>query len=121
MNVYLMQCGDLIKIGMSNKPKKRRWQVGVGREHRVELLQTWTMEDEHSAFTAERMAHYALEHCRVEGEWFRCSKTAALKAIRQAVKHVRVGNSVPYKKRDGLPNPWKRKSDETLPQLVSRR
>jgi hypothetical protein len=65
--VYLMTDGQLFKIGLSAKPRKRRSQVAQNRGRPVELLLTIPVEDMREV---ESFYHSRYANVRREGEWF---------------------------------------------------
>lgn len=66
--VYLLQCGDLYKIGFSLQPRKRLKQFRTGSPHPILLI--------HSLRTScyrqiERQLHHHFRGKRESGEWFK--------------------------------------------------
>jgi hypothetical protein len=60
--VYLLQLGDIYKIGMSTKPRRRSRQIGAPLIHKIAVAD---MEE------AEAALHRRFKNKRVRGEWFR--------------------------------------------------
>ena len=71
--VYVMQCGDLVKIGCSEKPKERRASIEIqawaqsATACRVDMLKVWPSLDQ---YDDERRLHGRLWRHHHAGEWF---------------------------------------------------
>jgi hypothetical protein len=66
-HVYLMQCGDLYKVGMSQDPERRRRQVSLSVGQPVVLLFTVKTSD---MANCEAAWHQRFAAVRRTGEWF---------------------------------------------------
>jgi hypothetical protein len=75
--VYIMSAIDddwqlvpLVKVGISQHPKKRLKQVRADVGHTVVLAATFPFWKRSHAFIVEQAFHKACAGCRVKGEWF---------------------------------------------------
>lgn len=82
--LYVMRRGDLVKLGVSCNPERRRREIGSD----VELLFVSRPVDD--ADRVERLAHRVLVlHASHErGEWFRASLSDAKRAIKVAIRQA---------------------------------
>jgi hypothetical protein len=83
--IYVMKCDDhpeLVKVGLSNDPVRRAFQV---RKKGALLPIVEYAKQAFNPINIERRVHQSLQHCRVRGEWFKCSVSVATAAILGAV------------------------------------
>lgn len=85
--VYAVHCRGFVKIGITHDPTKRLKSMQGGCPFPLELLAAWEVSAD-SAVVAERSAMVALTDTHHEGEWFKCSKPAALYALGAAATKV---------------------------------
>ena len=77
--VYLMKSGKYHKIGRTNSPDRRQYEIGIQLPE--ELIQIHSIEtDDPSGI--ETYWHNRFSHCRLKGEWFEL-KPSDIKAFRR--------------------------------------
>ena len=76
--VYVMQCGDRCKVGISHQPEDRRQTLQSGMGQNVELV--FSIEAEYSR-GVEVAAHRLLAPKHSQGEWFNCTPAEAIEAV----------------------------------------
>ncbi len=64
--VYVIRCGECVKVGKARDPRVRLGDLQVGNPHELELL-----EQHHGGWWLEAELHRALDGFHVRGEWFR--------------------------------------------------
>lgn len=64
-NIYMVKCGNYVKIGKAKDVQKRLSQLQIGSPQKLELIGS-TFVDEAMEF----YLHNKLEKYRVRGEWF---------------------------------------------------
>lgn len=95
--IYFAQCGDRIKIGISQDVIARLSQLRTGAGAPVKLIAAVEGDTR-----MERALHKKLKHLRIDGEWFRdCSETRA--AIQNSLNNF-PNFIVPGKRRRRGPN-----------------
>lgn len=67
-DVYVMQSGDLYKIGVSTSTKNRLKQVAATTKDPVKVVHSREVKN---PYTLESWLHNRFAHCHVHGEWFR--------------------------------------------------
>lgn len=78
--VYILQCKDFIKVGVSKNPKKRLAQIQTCNPNHVDLAYAH-MCPEACSKDIEKMVHEKLSKHRVNGEWFSCSAETVIKHL----------------------------------------
>lgn len=81
MPVYIMTCGDQLKVGKSNNPRSRWKGIRCSNPQPVELVYEVSTPND---FAVEREAHRILDEYRQGGEWFRTTTEVAIRAIEEA-------------------------------------
>lgn len=71
--VYLIVCGQYVKIGHSHAPEKRLHSLDVGPVD-SHVAHTWAFEDRPAAVRMEGRLHKLFAQHRVRGEWFLMDK-----------------------------------------------
>lgn len=79
-HVYVIRCGDLVKIGVAADVKER-WRSLSTANPAIEpvIYQTPAIAN---AREIEKYAHRALYSHRFKGEWFRCDASVAVDVVR---------------------------------------
>lgn len=65
--VYLIQCGNFFKVGISKQPKRRLKEIQTCNPLPCRIIGTKSVED---AVHLERFIHSELTECNSSGEWF---------------------------------------------------
>ena len=65
--VYIIQCHDLVKVGIANKPKFRLIELQVGCPYKLHLLKTFQTR---RPTADEKRLHKHWQAFEVRGEWF---------------------------------------------------
>jgi hypothetical protein len=82
--VYLIERADgVIKVGISKNVRRRRSHLAHASPEKLSILKTIRTK-QRLAFHIETGVKVLLRPFRVRGEWFKCSKTLALLALRAA-------------------------------------
>lgn len=68
LNVYIVSCGDLIKIGVTNDIDKRVKTLQTGNPFPIVVE---FVEQKRQAYKIESYLHRMFEQYRVQGEWFK--------------------------------------------------
>jgi hypothetical protein len=72
--VYFIRGMDLVKIGVSRKPRGRFFDLKIGSPVPLEFLFAWFVPEPYArGRNLENELHYRFRDCRVHGEWFRLS------------------------------------------------
>lgn len=87
--VYVMQCEQHIKVGISSDIAKRLSGLQGANPFKVTLATKFDFTDKQYAWLAEQTCHSAFEHYRGYGEWFNLSFEEAQPTIRQIVHATR--------------------------------
>lgn len=66
-SIYVMRCGDKLKIGIAKDPEKRRKTLQTGNAEKIIL--EWSRERA-DAFHLETHLHQKFSNHRLAGEWF---------------------------------------------------
>ena len=82
-SIYIMECAGRIKIGVAANVRSRRSALQSGNPGPVTLVWSSLVGD---AFLIEMQAHAILSVHRIGGEWFDCSREAAIGAVRSAIE-----------------------------------
>jgi hypothetical protein len=69
-NVYILQAGDYIKVGVSNNIKNRINQMQTGNPKKINLIAKRSFNKRSEAFYIEGVIHQFLKDHRQSGEWF---------------------------------------------------
>lgn len=80
--VYLIQCEDYVKVGVSSNPEGRLRSMQTGNPFNMFLVNKWETT---SDFRIESITHRELAEYRVHGEWFKCSPLVASNKIGNAL------------------------------------
>ena len=65
--IYLIQCGEYVKIGIATDPHKRIQELQIGNPQTLRLLHVLLSLD---AAADERLLHSRLSDYYVRGEWY---------------------------------------------------
>lgn len=68
--LYVMTAGDFIKVGITNDPIKRLYDLQIANPLVVELQKAYLPPEDIQALRIEMIAHRALQEFHVRGEWF---------------------------------------------------
>ena len=68
--IYIIQCNEYIKIGISEKPKQRLKALQTSTPYELVLVGTYDLKRPR---TTEKLIHALLDDYHVRGEWFNCS------------------------------------------------
>lgn len=83
--VYVIKrSSEEIKIGISNKPKRRLSQLAISTPDKLTLAHTVKPETI-SALYVEKAVKHMLAAVRTKGEWFACSPALGIMAINTAI------------------------------------
>lgn len=91
-DVYLIACGDYVKVGVAVDPKARLHDLQVGNPYDLTLVKTFPHRSRLHALLCERTAHQVLSKFAHHREWFSCSTEHALQvleAVHAATKTIR--------------------------------
>lgn len=64
--IYIIRCGDAVKIGFSDNPFNRIKELQVGNPERLKIIAMFP-----GSMRLERNIHARLKQYRINGEWFR--------------------------------------------------
>lgn len=65
--LYVLQCQNFVKIGVSKTPNRRIKQLQTGNPYKIYLLLNLKVED---AYQAENFFHKKFKNQNSMGEWF---------------------------------------------------
>jgi len=85
--VYVLQSGPYYKIGISKEPSRRLAEIRPRLPFPIELLHLIRTDN---MIGTERFMHKSLNHCRLNGEWFRPS-SEELKSLIDSVEKEKRG------------------------------
>ncbi|MFU8817404.1 MAG: helix-turn-helix domain-containing protein [Pseudomonadales bacterium] len=68
--MYVVSDGEVVKIGHTKDLFNRVSQLQTGNARRLEIVSHFEFPSRQAALDAERRAHRAAKHNRLEGEWF---------------------------------------------------
>lgn len=85
--LYVLRCGDYMKVGRSNFPHRRARQIAAGNPYEVELVYQAEVRDPGIAL-AEETAHRRLAEHHHRGEWFSCPAEIAVREVDGAIAEV---------------------------------
>lgn len=85
--VYVVACGDLVKIGVSYDPVKRLQSLRTGMPHRPYIVATRLLSKRKDAYALELRLHRLFHAHRSNGEWFRVNASVAAKALKNVQFH----------------------------------
>lgn len=80
--LYIMQCGEFVKIGISKMVQDRLRTIRTSNPQEVTLLRVYT-SDIQDAESMEFLLHRSLKEFHVRGEWF---KSEALEHVKMDCK-----------------------------------
>src|SRR5687768_5999742 len=82
-SVYIIACGDCVKIGMSSDPEQRLQTLKTGMKDEARLAGAREYPSRLHAKRAEAILHWSLmaKRVRARGEWYRMSPSQALAAL----------------------------------------
>jgi predicted GIY-YIG superfamily endonuclease len=80
--VYVVACGDSVKIGMSTDPNARLKDMKTGMPEAPYIVATRTLSSRALAHQMEKQLHWRFRARRAHGEWFRVPVQEAAKALR---------------------------------------
>ena len=69
-NVYVIEAGGRVKIGLSDDPRKRLGELATGSAYAPTLIHSWRVASRADALTMERAMHGVFRRQRMNGEWF---------------------------------------------------
>lgn len=69
-NVYVIEAGGRVKIGLSDDPRKRLGELATGSAYTPTLIHSWRVASRADALTMERSMHGLFRRQRMNGEWF---------------------------------------------------
>lgn len=67
-HLYVIRCGDYVKIGVTNDVDKRLKQLQTGNPSQLVLEY---VEARYKPEKAEKWLHQVFQHKRINGEWFK--------------------------------------------------
>ena len=79
--VYILGCGDHIKVGIANNVQSRILELQIGNPARIVKLWETVPMTRLEATRLERRVHQELADTRISGEWFECSADLAMSTI----------------------------------------
>jgi hypothetical protein len=79
--VYILGCGNHIKVGISNNVEARILELQIGNPVPIKKLWETVGMSRIEATRLERKVHGDLADARITGEWFECSANRAMSAI----------------------------------------
>lgn len=80
--VYVMSCGEYMKIGIATSIVARRSSIQAGNP---EIVRVEYYVNRSHARPIERRAHEKLLHKHHRGEWFKCTVDEAIDAVKSAI------------------------------------
>lgn len=83
-HLYIMKCGEFVKVGRAKDPKGRLQSVQGANPYEVELLYTRKVPLGGCPY-GEAYAHDQLKEFLHRGEWFTCAPEVARRAVDRAV------------------------------------
>lgn len=87
--LYIMGCGEFIKIGVAIDVATRRKVLQNACPYRIDILASVLMKDFDAARAEEKALHARFAEQRTYGEWFAIAPAAALQAISSIEPYVR--------------------------------
>lgn len=81
-NVYILRCGDVVKIGISNDPYKRVKQLQTGNSNKISLVCYVKMRTRIEAHNLESVLHKEFYSDNTLGEWFDINELDVIDYIR---------------------------------------
>ena len=82
-SVYIISCGDSIKIGVSNDPARRVKDMQTGMSELPVLYGSKAFPTRKAAYAVERRMHWTFRTRRGRGEWFHVSPAEALAKLKR--------------------------------------
>jgi len=89
-SVYVMQCGDFVKVGHALDVHKRLATIQTANPLPVLLLHSEELETRSMATRCEKAVHKALEADRLHSEWFSTCPARAIHLVTQGSHIVRL-------------------------------
>lgn len=90
--VYLMQCGEYVKVGIANDVNRRLLDLQVGNPYPIHVRRKFKHQSRLHALLCERTIHAILDDARHYHEWFSCpierAETVA-RAVHSATIEIR--------------------------------
>lgn len=86
-SVYIIACGDLVKIGVSRDPAARLKSLKTGSPYRPHIAATREFTTRRRAHDMETRLHRFFARHREHGEWFRVTASQAARAMRTLELH----------------------------------
>lgn len=117
-SVYIIQCGEHVKIGVAKNPLKRLAEINTGTPIIATLFGRREFAGRLIAYNVESQLHRTFLHARANGEWFAVPADVAMAALYACrVRKVRDGNA----RYDSL-NRWDFSEDDpTITNLLTQR
>ena len=91
--VYIIACGDHVKIGISHDPNSRLKDMLPAMPEPPHLFYTREFPNAETAFRIEKQMHAAFRTRRSRGEWFRVPATEARRRLRSMREYDPAGAS----------------------------
>jgi len=88
--IYIMQCNDYIKIGVSENPWVRIKSLQTGNPYKIDLLLSFKTKN---AYSEEKRFHNYFDSKKSIGEWFKIDDD-----IKHFVKNLKI---IEYKEKGG--------------------
>lgn len=89
--LYIMQCNNYIKIGVSSYPEKRIKDLQTGNPYEIKLLLAINSDD---AYQLENQFHKYFKNINSGGEWFEINED-----VKNFVKYLKIKE---YKESGGI-------------------
>lgn len=93
--VYVAACGDKLKIGISDTPRRRLISLQNGMGAKFDAI--WVIGPVEDAARIESIAHQRLKEVRAVGEWFNAPIKKGIAAVQRAVK---IAAQLPFTTKD---------------------
>jgi hypothetical protein len=91
--VYIIACGDMVKIGVSKAPDERLKTLRTGMPETPYLVRTRLLPNRRDAYSLERRLHGLFRDHRTNGEWFRVPAQEVARAMSKVHFHREGENS----------------------------
>ena len=80
-SVYIIQCGEHVKIGVAKDPLKRLAEINTGTPVMATLFGRREFDGRLIAYNVESQLHRKFCHARANGEWFAILPEVAMAAL----------------------------------------
>ena len=80
--LYVMQCKNFFKFGISNNPCVRQKEMQIGNPFEIKIIVVFLYKNEEARYM-ERAIHNYIKESKIHGEWFKNSKK-----VKQYVEHL---------------------------------